>query len=98
MGPIDETFGFALDWDFLLRSQRAGFRFKRLARFLACFRVHDEQKNASIMSQGQKEMRRIRIEHIGALPGTYDIRHAIKGYLIKQAFCDLMYRLRLFRY
>jgi hypothetical protein len=98
VGPIDETFSFALDWDFLLRSQRAGFRFKRLARFLACFRVHDDQKNASMMSIGVKEMSRIRVEHLGALPGTHDIRQALKGYLLRQAFHDLMYRLGLFRY
>jgi hypothetical protein len=47
---------------------------------------------------GQKEMRRIRSEYFGALPGTYEIKHAIKGYLFRQLFFDLMYRLRLFRY
>ena len=98
VGPFDETFNFALDWDFLLRSQQAGFRFRRLPRFLACFRVHDDQKNASMMLVGQKEMRRIRVEHLGALPGAYDVRQAIKGYLLRQAIHDLMYRLRLFRY
>jgi glycosyltransferase involved in cell wall biosynthesis len=98
VGPIDETFSFALDWDFLLRSQRAGFRFKRLSRFLACFRVHGDQKNASMVLIGQWEMRRIRVEHLGALPGKYDIRQALKGYLLQQAFYDLMYRLGLFRY
>jgi glycosyltransferase involved in cell wall biosynthesis len=98
VGPIDETFSFALDWDFLLRSQRAGFCFKRLPRFLACFRVHDDQKNASMMQTGLREMRRIRVENLGSLPGTYDVRQAIKGYLFRQACCDLMYRLRLLRY
>jgi hypothetical protein len=98
VGPIDETFSFALDWDFLLRSQRAGFRFKRLARFLACFRVHDGQKNVSMAHVGKNEMRRIRIEHLGSLPGTHDIRQAMRGYLFQQACCDLMYRLRLLRY
>jgi hypothetical protein len=98
VGPIDETFNFALDWDFLLRSQRAGFRFKRLARFLACFRVHDAQKSTSMMHTGQQEMRRIRAEYLEAAPGTYEIRQAMRGYLLRQVFFDLMYRLRLFRY
>ena len=98
VGPINETFNFALDWDFLLRSQRAGFRFKRLPRFLGCFRIHDDQKNANMMLIGQKEMRRIRVEHLGVLPGTHDIRRALKFYLLCQAFHDLMYRLGLFRY
>jgi glycosyltransferase involved in cell wall biosynthesis len=98
VGPIDETFDFALDWDFLLRAQRADFRFRRLPRFLACFRVHDEQKSSSMATIGQKEMRRIRSEYLGAIPGTYEIRRAIKGYLLRQLYFDMMYRLRLFRY
>jgi glycosyltransferase involved in cell wall biosynthesis len=98
VGPIDETFNFALDWDFLLRAQRAGFRFRRLARFLGCFRVHDDQKQISMRSIGQEEMRKIRSEYLGAIPGTYEIRRAIKGYLLRQLYFDLMYRLRLFRY
>jgi glycosyltransferase involved in cell wall biosynthesis len=98
VGPIDETFNFALDWDFLLRSQQAGFRFKRLARFLACFRVHDTQKSTSMMHVGQLEMRRIRTEYLPEIPGAHEIRQAIRGYLLRQIFFDLMYRMRLFRY
>jgi hypothetical protein len=50
------------------------------------------------MTIGQREMRRIRSEYLGALPGTYEIKRAIKGYLLRQLFFDLMYRLQLFRY
>src|SRR4029078_10186052 len=47
IGPFDTSFQFALDWDCILRAQAAGFKFKRLPRFLACFRVHDMQKTSA---------------------------------------------------
>jgi glycosyltransferase involved in cell wall biosynthesis len=99
VGPFDETFNFALDWDFVLRAQTAGFKFKRLPRFLACFRCHTEQKTMDIIEDvGTKEMRRIRAQYIGDLPGQYEIRRAITGYLLQQLFFDWLYRLRLVKY
>jgi glycosyltransferase involved in cell wall biosynthesis len=98
-GPFDESFDFALDWDFVLRAQAAGFRFKRLPRFLACFRHHEQQKSIGMISgAGASEMRRIRVQHLGDAPGHYEIRRAISGYLLRQMFFDWMYRLRLARY
>ena len=32
VGPLDESFQYALDWDFALRARAAGFRFLRLPR------------------------------------------------------------------
>jgi len=49
IGPIDESFRFALDWDFMLRAQQAGFQMVRLPRFLGCFRIHAEQKTSAMM-------------------------------------------------
>ena len=37
---FDESYRFAVDWDFLLRLQRIGARFARVPRFLGAFRVH----------------------------------------------------------
>ena len=59
-GPIDESFRYALDWDFALRAQAAGFRFRRVPRFLACFRVHDAQKSTAMIDVGDSEQRRLR--------------------------------------
>jgi glycosyltransferase involved in cell wall biosynthesis len=99
IGPFDESFDFALDWDFVLRAQTAGFRFKRLPRFLACFRCHDQQKSIDVIHDvGASEMRRIRTQYLGDAPGQYEIRRAISGYLLRQMFFDWMYRLRLARY
>jgi glycosyltransferase involved in cell wall biosynthesis len=98
IGPFDESFNFALDWDFILRAQTAGFTFKRLPRFLGCFRIHGQQKNIYMGDLGENEMHRIRARYLGDAPGQYEIRRAIIRYLLRQMFFDWIYRLRLFRY
>lgn len=99
IGPMDEDFNFALDWDFVLRAQTAGFRFKRLPRFLACFRLHDQQKSIGMMEDvGAEEMRRIRAAYCDEAPGNYEIRRAIWRYLLRQVLFEWMYRLSLVRY
>jgi glycosyltransferase involved in cell wall biosynthesis len=98
IGPIDESFKFALDWDFVLRAQTAGFCFRRVPRFISCFRVHEQQKGVSIFDVGEEEMNRIRAKYLGDVAGQYEVRRAILGYLLRQMFFDWMYRLRLFRY
>jgi glycosyltransferase involved in cell wall biosynthesis len=98
VGPIDNTFQFALDWEFLLRSQKAGFRFARLPRFLACFRVHDDQKSARLMHIGQREMSRLRADYLSEAPGAFEIHQALKAYLLRQVLFDAMYRTGLLRY
>jgi glycosyltransferase involved in cell wall biosynthesis len=98
VGPMDKSFEFALDWEFLLRAQKAGFRFTRLPRFLACFRVHDDQKSARLTQIGQKEMSRLRAEYLSQPPGIFEIQQALKGYLLHQVLFDVMYRTGLLRY
>jgi glycosyltransferase involved in cell wall biosynthesis len=98
IGPLDESFQFALDWDFVLRAQESGFVFRRVPRFLSCFRVHDQQKGAYLFETGEQEMSRIRAQNLGEVPGQYEIKRAIGGYLVRQMICDWMYRLHLFRY
>lgn len=98
VGPFDDSFDFALDWDFILRAQEAGFTFRRLPRFLACFRVHDQQKNIRIGDLGEREMQRIRARQLVEPPGQYEIRRALAGYLLRQMFFERMYWLGLCRY
>lgn len=66
VGGIDGSFRFALDWDLLLRFQKAGARMKRLPWFLGAFRVHEEQKNAvMITTAGYQEMKYLRRRELG---------------------------------
>jgi glycosyltransferase involved in cell wall biosynthesis len=95
---IDENFQYALDWEFILRAQAAGFRFERLPRFLACFRIHDEQKTAAIYDIGVKEMQVLRFRALGFEPSHLEIRRAVAPYVARQFIMHWGYRLGLLKY
>ncbi|EJN11421.1 putative glycosyltransferase [Bradyrhizobium sp. YR681] len=98
IGPIDESFHYAMDWDFILRAQAAGFKFVRLPRFLACFRIHDAQKTAATYAVGVKEMGILRRRVLGFDPTQLQIRRAIAPYLAKQLAYHYAYKLSLLRH
>jgi glycosyltransferase involved in cell wall biosynthesis len=95
---IDESFHYALDWDFILRAQAAGFKFARLPRFLACFRVYDEQKTAATYDVGVKEMTALRLRYLGFVPTPMEIRRAVAPYVARQLAFHWGYKLGLLRY
>ena len=97
VGGIDANFQYALDWDFMLRAQTARFRFARARRFLACFRVHDQQKTTSNYDVGHKEMSVIRRRYLGHLPSQSEIARAISPYLARQFIFHWGYRLGLLK-
>ncbi|MCK1736554.1 glycosyltransferase [Bradyrhizobium sp. 138] len=92
IGPIDETFRFALDWDFMIRAQRAGFKFARLPRFLGCFRVHTEQKTSAMLGVGLEEMEKIRIRENGHGITRADMRRFVFPFLAKQFVYHWLHR------
>jgi len=98
LNGIDESFRFAMDWDFILRAQQEGFKLARVPRFLACFRIHDSQKTAALAHVGEEEMKLLRLLHLGRIPNHYEIRQNIKPYLIRQILHQWAYRWRLLRY
>jgi len=98
IGPIDETFRFALDWDFLLRAQQAGFKMIRLPRFLGCFRIHTEQKTSAMIDVGQEEMQLLRRRYLGHAPTQPEIYRAAMPFLALQLCYHWMYRLKILKY
>lgn len=98
VGPIDESFRFALDWDFILRAQAAGFNFRRLPRFLACFRIHEQQKTSAMMTVGHQEMARLRQMHLGHEPEYSEINRSINAYLQRQVLFHWLYKFGLLRH
>jgi glycosyltransferase involved in cell wall biosynthesis len=98
LNAIDESFHYALDWDFILRAQDAGFTFVRLPRFLACFRIHDEQKTAATYDVGRREMSVLRLRHLGFLPSQMEIRRAVAPYVARQFAFHWSYKLGLLKY
>ena len=97
-GPLDEGLQYAIDWDFALRAQAAGFRFKRVPRFLACFRVHDEQKSTAMIEVGSSEQRRLRQAHLGYDPDGAAIQRATRAYLRRHVLFHGLFRLGLVKY
>ena len=98
-GRFDESFHFAMDWDFLLRLRDAGVRFARLPRFLGAFRVHDKQKTtAAISDLGVKEMARLRERQVGYVPEAAEVHVNCSRYLLRHLACHAMYRAGLTRY
>jgi glycosyltransferase involved in cell wall biosynthesis len=95
---IDENFHYALDWDFILRAQAAGFGFARLPRYLACFRIHDEQKTAATYDVGVKEMQVLRLRYLGYAPTQTEIRRAVAPYVARQFFFHWAYKAGLLKY
>jgi hypothetical protein len=98
IGPFNESFQYALDWDFILRAQDAGFKFLRVPRFLACFRVHDQQKTAVNYDQGREEMQRLRSRYLGREPTQAQIMRKMMPYLLRQFAVNWMHRRRILRY
>ena len=99
VGPFDETFDYALDWDFTLRAQAAGFKFLHLPRFLACFRVHDQQKTSKNYDIGWQEMQhQLRGRYLGHEPGHREIMRKMLPYLSRQFIIHWMYKCGLFKF
>lgn len=98
VGPLDTTFQYALDWDFILKAQSAGFQFRRLPRFLGCFRIHPEQKTTAIRNVGDRESAKIQLEHLGKVPSPAEVRRNIKRYLKRHVWVDNLYWLGLMRF
>lgn len=93
VGPLDISLDYAMDWDFALRAQRAGFRFRHLPRFLGGFRVHRAQKTTSGASALEQEMDRVRRKHLGRSPSQAEISRGVRRYLLRQILCDWRRRL-----
>jgi GT2 family glycosyltransferase len=98
IGNFDASLQYALDWEFQLRAQAAGFKFARAPRFLACFRVHDQQKTTSKYDVGRREMKALRLKYLGHAPSQSEIARGISGYLARQMIFHWCYKLGLLKH
>jgi GT2 family glycosyltransferase len=98
VGALDNSFAFAFDWDFILRAQRAGCRFKRLPRFLGAFRVHELQKTSAMSSTGFAEMARVRRTHFGRDVSAEEIEKGLRPYHALHVLLHRAYKLKLVQY
>ena len=92
---FDNDFQYALDWDFMLRAEAAGFRMMRVPLFLACFRIHDEQKTTKNYDRGRIEMQKLRRRVLGRTPSRLEMYRGVAPYLVRQFIMHWCYRLGL---
>jgi glycosyltransferase involved in cell wall biosynthesis len=99
VGGLDESFHFAMDWDLILRFQKAGARFVRLPRFLGAFRVHPHQKTSAEMeTRGAQEMSRLIERCHGRKLGPAEIHWKVRPYLKRHVVYDKLFKAGLLRY
>lgn len=98
LGGLDPSFDYAMDWDFILRAHAAGFHFCRVPRFLACFRIHHEQKTFSQRHVGDLESARLRQRYLGRPVTPSEIDKATRSYVRRHVLTVRAYKLRLVRY
>jgi glycosyltransferase involved in cell wall biosynthesis len=91
-GGLDETFGYALDWDLLLRFRDANARMVRLPRFLGAFRVHDEQRTSAAHVVGLEEMARLRERAHGRPVSNAEVNERLRPYLRRHVYAHLRHR------
>jgi GT2 family glycosyltransferase len=95
VGGIDTSFQFAMDWDLLLRFQEAGAKIVRLPYFLACFRVHAQQKTSALIStQGQAEIDALRQRTFGRniTPDDLLLSKPLQRYLRRSAWIEQLWK------
>lgn len=98
-GRLDETFHFAMDWDFLLRLSEKHVDIRHLPKFLGLFRIHHQQKTSSQLSSiGQQEIRRIRHRELGFQPTRCQLIPNILPFLLAAKLHELCFYLGLKRH
>lgn len=97
-GQLDETFHFAMDWDFLLQLSKKHINIRHLPKFLGLFRIHHQQKTSSqLFSIGQQEIKKIRHRELGCQPTRWQLIANIAPFLLAAKFHELIYKLCLVR-
>lgn len=92
-GGLDESLQFALDWDLLLRFAEAGATIRRVPRFMGAFRIHEDQKTSSqISEQGRHEMALLRERTLGFRPDGYQINRRLLRYMLSHIGHHVAYR------
>jgi glycosyltransferase involved in cell wall biosynthesis len=91
-GALDTSFGYALDWDLLLRMQAAGARIVHVPRFLGAFRVHEEQKSTAALPIGLAECELLRRRVHGRNLSQEELVARLRPYLRRHLFAHALTR------
>lgn len=98
-GKLDKGFGFAMDWELLLRFRASGAKIVRLPYFMGFFRIHSEQKtSAKIQEIGFSEMQMLRKRYLGIAPPQHKVALGVIWYLLKARFVECLWKAGMVRY
>jgi FkbM family methyltransferase len=89
---LDPRFGYALDWDLLLRFREVGATMVRLPRFLGAFRIHEDQKTLASHPLGMLEMERLRERVHGRAVSIAEVNEGLQPYLRRHVILHLKQR------
>jgi glycosyltransferase involved in cell wall biosynthesis len=92
-GSMDASYGYALDWDLLLRFRDAGARMVRLPRYLGAFRIHEEQKSTAAKELGTAECARLRERVHGREVPIDEVTRRLQPYFKRHLFVHYRHRL-----
>lgn len=93
-GELDQKLTFSFDWDWFIRAQKAGTKFKPVARYLSSYRIHAAHKTGTGGSKRLAELSSIYLRYSGAGP-EQAFKRAIASHKQIAAFRNLVGRLRL---
>jgi glycosyltransferase involved in cell wall biosynthesis len=92
-GRVDPDFGYALDWDLLLRFRDSGAKMVQLPRYLGAFRVHDDQKTTMFELLGLDECARLRARVHGRNVSLAEVLERLKPYYLRHLLVHARQRL-----
>ncbi len=92
IGPFDDKLKFALDWEFILRAQAAGFSFKRLPAFLGSYRVHEQQKLSNLFHVHDQEVSHLRSVYLGRELNSEECRRTYARHRRRQAVVHFLHK------
>ena len=95
-GQLDESFHFAMDWNLLLRFQQVGAVFERLPRYLAAFRVHEQQKtSAQLADIGEKDVAQLRLRSFWRQVNYQEVNDHIRGFLQQSVWYYFAHKIKI---
>ena len=90
---VDPSFGYALDWDLLLRFRDAGAKMARLPRYLGAFRIHDEQKTTAANAVGLSECASLRTRVHGRNLSSEEVFERTMSYMLRHMLIHARHQL-----
>ena len=90
---LDGSYGYALDWELLLRFRSAGARMVRLPRLIGAFRVHAAQRTSAERALGLEEMARLRERGHDQPVSLAEVHNGLRPYLRRHVWAHLRFRL-----